>query len=89
MQHKNDKLTKLNPNHSCFILVENNEKEFEKDFGGEIKFRSDFEQDLRKKLNIPLILIVLEGGIGTIKTVAAALEHSTPILIIDVLCFIF
>jgi transient receptor potential cation channel subfamily M protein 2 len=73
---------KLNSNHSCFILVEN---ENEGRFGGEIEFRTNFEQFLRENYKIPLILIVLEGGTGTIKTVADALEHSTPILYIDVL----
>ncbi len=65
-------LFKLNPYHSCFIL------------DGNIEFRTNLEQYLRKEFQIPMILIVLEGGEEKIKTVADALSQSTPILLIVV-----
>ena len=74
----------LDRNHSHFILVQNPNK---KGFGGEIDFRRQLESKLHLK-PIPLILIVVNGGSGTIETIIGSLEAKVPVLLIAV-CLIF
>lgn len=60
----------LNPFHSHFILVDDGKDKF----GAEIQFRAELERTIVKKENIPIFLLVLEGGINTLKTVSEALD---------------
>ena len=65
----------LDRNHSHFILVKNLKNvEILKEngkapFGGEIELRNNTEENLRNTNSIPTILIVMNGGKNTIKTV--------------------
>lgn len=74
---------KINPDHTHFIFVDDGT---EGKFGGEINFRTQLEQHIRGRDNkvVPKVLIVVEGGAGTIETVKNALFHSTPIILVKV-----
>jgi hypothetical protein len=48
----------LNSNHNSFILVHSATE-------SEIKLRAALEAQIKEKLKIPMVLIVLEGGFGT------------------------
>ncbi len=51
----------LNSNHSSFILVHSEEND-----ENEIEFRTALEAQIKKDLKILMVLIVLEGGHGTL-----------------------
>lgn len=74
----------LEPNHTHFILVDDSKYN---NFGGEIEFRAKFEAEISKKMKIPTILVVVEGGPNTAKTVLQSLRESIPCVIIDVSYF--
>ena len=83
----NSEKRKLDENHTHFILVEvdNNDDD-------EIEFRAKLEDRLRQpKQNkiIPSILIVVEGGENTLKTVAETLNKNIPVLVLKVSIFFF
>ncbi len=59
----------LDPNHSHFILVDNARI----GFGGEIDFRANLESAISENA-IPIVVLVLEGGAGTIKTVLESVK---------------
>lgn len=46
-------------------------------------FRIKLEAYIKEK-DIPNVLIVLEGGLGTLKTTRSALECKTPVILIAV-----
>ena len=71
----------MNPNHTHFILVDDDS---EGKFGVEIDFRTSLESEIRTRENVPMVLIVVNGGIGTLKTVAGALEQEIPVILIAV-----
>ena len=48
----------LNSNHNSFIIVDNVENE--------INLRTALEAQIKVELKIPMVLIVLEGGHGTL-----------------------
>ena len=81
MPEEKKKLVALNPNHSSFILVDNGSAFT---FGVEIEFRTQLETRIREQLNIPMVLIVVEGGVGTLNTILGALKSRTPIILVAV-----
>ena len=86
-KEKKDKKQPLDPNHSHFILVDNAKI----GFGGEIDFRAALESkiaegrklDNNKRVEIPMVLLVLEGGIGTLKTVYESVKKKTPCVFVE------
>ena len=80
----------LDRNHSHFILVKNLKnvevlnKTGKAPFGGEIQLRNNVEENLRNTNSIPTILIVLNGGKNTIKTVELSISKKVPVLLIAV-----
>lgn len=71
----------INPDHTHFIFVNGGTPKI---FGVEIPFRTDLEQKLRdgETKIAPMVLIVVEGGAGTIETVRNAFFFSTPIILV-------
>ena len=67
----------LNSSHSSFIMVDEPD-------GNEIDFRIKFEQYMKTKFGIPMVLIVLAGGKGTLKTILGALEYRIPVIVVAV-----
>ena len=75
----------LDPNHNNFILVENNELVGQ--YGQEIDFRLNLECFLSQEAfyeKIPLVLIVVNGGLTTLLTVKKSIDKNIPILILAV-----
>ena len=87
----------LDPNHTHFILVDDGTKEGKK---ADIIFRSELENELKGSKsffsddsyqtltedtnNIPLILIVIQGGDGTIDTIVNSIDKNIPVLVLAV-----
>ncbi|XP_013384358.1 transient receptor potential cation channel subfamily M member 2 isoform X1 [Lingula anatina] len=79
----------LDPNHTHYIFVDDGT---ENKYGAEIKLRAKLEQYISEKVEtgisktesvpVPIILLVLEGGINTLQTVAEAVKQDTPVVII-------
>jgi hypothetical protein len=80
----------LDPNHTHFILVDNAKI----DYGGEISFRAElesavanyknnkiFKRQMNKKKDedpVPIVLLVVNGGPGTIDTVIQSVQRNSP-----------
>lgn len=72
-----DKRQPLDSNHTHFLLVD-----YAKiSYGGEIKFRGKLESSISRR-GIPIVLLVLEGGPGTIDTVFESIKNNSPCVII-------
>lgn len=69
----------LNPNHTHFILVDSPVAQW----GHEIMFRSELEKYIREKFQIPVVLIVVNGGPGTLETVASGAEKNFAIVVVQ------
>ncbi|KAL8563213.1 hypothetical protein ACOMHN_053960 [Nucella lapillus] len=78
----------LDPNHSHFILVDNGTQ---RKFATEIEFRANLEKEISKMtanvgggdaVPVPVCLLVLEGGPGTLETVMKSIEKKTPAIVI-------
>ncbi|XP_059152108.1 transient receptor potential cation channel subfamily M member-like 2 isoform X2 [Physella acuta] len=77
----------LDPNHSHFILVDNGTQQ---QFTVEIPFRAKLEEKIGNQktdtgtdaVSVPVCLLVLEGGPGTLETVNSAISSNTPTIII-------
>lgn len=71
----------LNPNHSHFILLNTKPSE------NEIKYRADLEKELCDEGNnnrIPIVQIVVEGGLGTLETINYSILNKIPVVLIAV-----
>ncbi|XP_013398789.1 transient receptor potential cation channel subfamily M member 2 [Lingula anatina] len=84
-QKNNKRAASLDPNHTHFILVDQGTELI---FGEEIDFRAALENEIAKQKNavdttIPIVLVVVEGGPGTIHTVHSAIMNGTPAVIVD------
>jgi transient receptor potential cation channel subfamily M member 2 len=72
----------LDPNHTHFVLVDNAKHTY----GGEIEFRAHLESAIANrnpKESIPIVQLVLEGGPGTLDTVANAIKEKVPCVFVD------
>jgi hypothetical protein len=72
----------LDQHHSHFILLDTKANPNNTYWGTEVSIRASFESYFAKLNNIDLILLVIGGGPGTIKTVMDSLSSHEPILII-------
>jgi len=69
----------LNPDHTHFVLVESGVN----DWWEELQFRSDLEEFVSNEWQVPLVLITVNGGPGTLQTVAEGARKGFPIIIVD------
>ncbi|XP_078316710.1 transient receptor potential cation channel subfamily M member-like 2 isoform X4 [Crassostrea virginica] len=80
----------LDENHSHFVLIDDGS---ENKFGAEIDFRTRLEkfiseqhvdpEDKESSLTIPVISIIVEGGINSMKTVWQAVMRGIPVLVLQ------
>ncbi|KAJ8309654.1 hypothetical protein KUTeg_012798 [Tegillarca granosa] len=78
----------LDPNHTHFILVDDGTVH---QFGKEIVFRALFENAVsniktntgKNAVSIPVVLLVLQGGPNTLKTVKQAIYNEIPVVVIE------
>ena len=79
----------LNPNHSRFLLVDDgiSRNHFDWESGGVAKFRANFEKMIRKPkpegFGIPILTLLLEGGIDAIHEVKESVNRKEPCVIIE------
>ncbi|XP_077980206.1 transient receptor potential cation channel subfamily M member-like 2 [Glandiceps talaboti] len=87
-----NKGTSLDSNHTHFILVDHGKP----DYGADIELRARLEKYIAKHAagketcfgkclsgkHIPVVLVVVEGGPGTIKTVHESLKRKVPAVIV-------
>ena len=75
----------LDPNHTHFIFADDGSKNT---FGKEQSLRGKFESVLRQNritkegTVVPIVCLMVEGGVGTIDTIRNALINGTPCIII-------
>ncbi|XP_022096579.1 transient receptor potential cation channel trpm-like isoform X2 [Acanthaster planci] len=77
----------LNPDHTHFILIDTGRKG-EQAYGGEIVMRSMIEEALAAPqedngLGLPVVLVVLEGGVDTLLNVKNAVLRGIPTVVCD------
>lgn len=77
----------LNANHTHFIMVDAPEPSGAEPgqtsgFGGEIEFRMKFERACRDRLSVPTVVVVLNGGVGSLAIIQRAVEDATPVILI-------
>ncbi|KAL5018231.1 hypothetical protein ScPMuIL_003953 [Solemya velum] len=80
----------LDHNHTHFMLVDDGT---ENKFGKEISFRAELENFISSKVetgvaenqsvNVPVILLVVEGGVNTMKTVMETINRGMPVLVME------
>ncbi|XP_033748888.1 transient receptor potential cation channel subfamily M member-like 2 [Pecten maximus] len=81
----NENETCLDPNHTHFLLVDDGTQ---KQFGKEITFRTGIEIAVSKlrtaktEAMVPVVLLVVEGGPNTIRTVTEAVRGGIPTVLI-------
>jgi len=71
----------LEPNHTHFLLVDSG-KEKSNAWGGEINFRTRFEQTYCRRNKVPMVLVVVAGGPGTLHSIENAAQNHVPIVLI-------
>ncbi|XP_015772249.1 PREDICTED: transient receptor potential cation channel subfamily M member 2-like [Acropora digitifera] len=80
----------LDSNHSHFLLVDNGTEE---KYGVEIDLRSKFEEAVMKvktdsrsaagAIGVPVVLLVLEGGPNTIRTMCELIKKKIPAVVVE------
>eukprot|EP00736_Rhodelphis_marinus_P002900 Rmarinus@m.18823 len=74
--------TALEENHTHFVMVDDGSRG---QFGREIALRAQLERELSIGGNtkVPTVLLVVQGGPGTIMTVHKAAEAGIPVIVVD------
>ena len=72
----------LNPHHTHFVFVDNG-KVAPAAWGGEIGLRGNLENTYSRSKGVPMVLLVVQGGPGTLQTVATVAELGQAILIVQ------
>ena len=62
----------LDSQHTHFLLVDSG---IDSTWGSEIKFRGKVEETISEDLRVPRVLVVIQGGPGTFRTVKDTLTH--------------
>ena len=70
----------LNSQHSHFVLIDSG-KEGRHAWGGEIETRFEFEDYLAGTMRVPLAVLVVQGGPGTMTSVATIASKGHPIVV--------
>lgn len=73
----------LNPNHSHFIFIEES-LDSQQSRRNVDEFRANFENSIKGRRVHHLVLLMIEGGHSTLKTIKRALENRIPVLMISV-----
>lgn len=68
------------PQH--FLLVDAGTEKKNDDWGSEIPLRVAVEDKLCASLRVPRVLLVIQGGRGTFKTVLESLQSNSPVVLI-------
>ena len=71
----------LEPHHTLFLLPDTG-NEGGKAFGTEIVFRARLEAEYCRAKRVPRVLVVVQGGPGTLETVLQCLNEDCPVILI-------
>eukprot|EP00966_Prymnesium_polylepis_P289895 6696214-Prymnesium_polylepis.1 len=71
----------LEPNHSHFVLVDNG-AENSKAWGSEIQFRFVLEKEYSSRRKVPRVLVVVQGGPGTLQSISEAIIGECPVVLV-------
>ncbi|XP_021379559.1 transient receptor potential cation channel subfamily M member 1-like [Mizuhopecten yessoensis] len=89
---KGKKTIPLDHNHTHFVIVDDGSRD---KFGGEIEFRANLEKTISHmscdsegmssnlQVNTPVISLIVEGGVGTMKTVSESIKNGIPVLVLE------
>ena len=72
----------ISPHHSHFLFIDAG-KENRKAWGSEIIVRAELEKFMTISKAVPLVLLVVQGGPGTLATVLATAKLNCPIVILS------
>lgn len=73
----------LQPNHTHFLLVDTPHVQGKSPFGTEIPFRMAFERQVHDEKSVPTVVVVLNGGVGSLQIVLQAVKDETPVVLIN------
>lgn len=71
----------LEPNHTHLLLIDSG-KEGASAWGGEIAFRFELEKEYCLRRKVPRVLLVVQGGPGTLASILAAIEGESPVVLV-------
>ncbi len=71
----------LEPNHTHLLLIDSG-KEGATAWGGEIAFRFQLEKEYCLRRKVPRVLLVVQGGPGTLASILAAIEGESPVVLV-------
>jgi hypothetical protein len=69
------------PYHTHFLLVDTG-KQAQQAWGSEIDFRNVLERRYSLRRKVPRVLIVVQGGPGTLHSIVKALESECPVVLV-------
>ncbi len=72
----------ISPHHSHFLFIDSG-KENSKAWGSEIKVRAAIEKHLTMARAVPMVLLVVQGGPGTLQTVLEAAKLGCPVVLLE------
>ena len=91
MKKEVDKRCELEPNHSHFLLFDDGQAKAANvlQLRAEIESRSrqvttDAETEGTTATQIPIVMVLVEGGPSSIRTICEALEANTPVVVVKV-----
>ena len=72
----------ISPHHSHFLFIDSG-REQRKAWGSEIVVRAEIEQHMMKSRAVPMVLLVVQGGPGTLATVLANAKLGCPVVLLS------
>ena len=95
MKEKQKKQCDLEANHSHFLLFDDGQPNADSvlPLRAEIEKRcrhinTDSAAERRNELLIPIVMVLVEGGPSSIRTICQALESNTPVVVVKVKFFV-
>jgi len=81
-QKKNDRFgANLEPHHTHFLMVDDGSRA-DKAWGTEIKFRFALEREYARRRRVPRVLLVVQGGPGTLQSILEAVIGECPVVLV-------
>lgn len=68
----------LEPHHTRFVLVDG-----AGGWGEEISLRSAFEGEVTRTMRVPCVLLAIQGGLNTLRTIIQGLSEGVPCLLVS------
>ena len=72
----------ISPHHSHFLFIDSGREQREA-WGSEIVVRAEIEQYMMKSRAVPMVLLVVQGGPGTLATVLANAKLGCPVVLLS------